>query len=149
MRMLTLVLATLLLAGCGGSDSGAPRLHPVSGTVTYNGEPLANAQVTMIADNGGTVAVGQTDGTGAFTVTTKGEPGAVTGQHKVAVVAMEDGGSGAAPEEGSEDYALMMAGETPQPKSRIPEKYSDVTKSGLTASVEAGEENTLTLELAD
>ncbi|QDU40962.1 hypothetical protein Mal4_53250 [Maioricimonas rarisocia] len=148
MKALPLVLAVLLLAGCGGSDADAPDLHPVSGTVTHNGQPLANAQVTMIADNGGMVAVGQTDDAGAFTVTTKGQPGAVAGQHKVTVVAIS-GGEAVAPEEGSEDYAAMMAGEAPKKESPIPDKYADATKSGLTAQVEAGQENTVTLELAD
>jgi hypothetical protein len=34
---------TVALAGCGGGDG--PKLYPVSGTVTYNGEPLKEGQI--------------------------------------------------------------------------------------------------------
>lgn len=146
-RSLTLVVLSLVV-GCAGGDSNAPTLHPVTGTVTYNGDPLSNAQVTLVSDEGGLVAVGQSDAQGVFTVTTKGIDGAVSGNHQVAVVAMDGSGGSEMPDEGSEEYAKMMSGEGAKPESRIPEKYSNASTSGLTATVTEGE-NQITVELTD
>jgi hypothetical protein len=38
------VCLSLALAGCGGGGNG-PKLYPVSGTVTFNGEPLKEGRI--------------------------------------------------------------------------------------------------------
>ena len=142
-------LALALMLGCGDGIEDAPSLVPATGTVTYNGKPLANATVTLLSTTGGRIAVGQSDAGGAFILTTDGKDGAVPGSHKVSVVAIEGGtGPQSAPEEGSEAYEKMMSGEGSQAKSLIPEKYNSAESSGLTATISAGA-GQITLELKD
>ena len=54
-RHFFLVLVSLtLLAGCGPQSEGMPDLAPVTGTITMDGEPLANVSVTFEAASGAT-----------------------------------------------------------------------------------------------
>jgi hypothetical protein len=70
----------------------APSLIAVSGTITYNGNPVDGANVTLTpesgSDSGGMIAIGTTDAQGKFTVKTNGEPGASAGTYVVTVVKM-------------------------------------------------------------
>ena len=81
-----------LLAGCGGTNEY--ETTPVSGVVTCQGKPVANATVnfTPNAEEGrpkgqrGRVALGLTDKDGRFTLTTyKDNDGAIVGSHTVTV----------------------------------------------------------------
>jgi len=81
----------LILAGCGGSEFP---LAPVSGTVTFDGEPLKGAEVVfapMESDgviNVGPASVGITDDNGSYVLKpVRGEgDGAVVTKHRVSVV---------------------------------------------------------------
>ncbi len=86
-----ILFATLLLSGCGGGD-GVERLkvHPVQGTVTFAGKPLANAQVAFHpknpTDQRAKVALGTSDANGNFQLTTYDtNDGAVAGEFSVTV----------------------------------------------------------------
>src|SRR5207245_7871287 len=88
----SLVLA-LLLAGCGGGRSY--ETVPVSGRVTLDGKPLANAMVTFAPMAGaGTKdaqpsSVDTTDENGHYSLVLNDEghqPGAVVGKHKVIIM---------------------------------------------------------------
>jgi hypothetical protein len=87
------------LAGCG--DGGA-KVIPVSGTVTLNGKPLANATITFspIAKSGevnaGDGSTGKTNANGEYTLTTShGLPGAQVGTHRVRIsVLVQQSGHG-------------------------------------------------------
>ena len=130
-----LALATML--GCGRStDTDRPRTVPVLGTVTHNGQPLAGASVTFLRTDGQPSAVGRTDSNGRYSLTTF-EPGdgAIPGEYGVQVVKYEE------PDSPPED------GETPPLKSLIPEKYTTVANSGLTATVGEGGGNTFDFDL--
>jgi hypothetical protein len=89
----SLLLATLalLLAGCGGSN-----IASVSGRVTLDNKPLANATVTFHPDsnefNPGPGSQGKTDGNGEYTLKllTKDVNGAVLGKHKVSITAYNE-----------------------------------------------------------
>jgi hypothetical protein len=87
MRRCSLVLILLgLLAGCGGGVHSSP----VSGTVTLDGQPLANALVSFqpISKelNAGPGSSGQTNDRGEYTLKlTSGGSGAVEGLHKVMI----------------------------------------------------------------
>jgi hypothetical protein len=81
-----------MLAGCGGSNEY--ETTPVSGVVTCEGKPVANATVnfTPLPEEGrptgqrGRVALGLTDKDGHFTLTTyKDNDGAIVGRHTVTV----------------------------------------------------------------
>jgi len=82
------ILASFLVigaAGCGGGEGYSTA--PVSGSVTLNGAPLANAMVRFqpsAKGNPGPASVGETDDQGMFTLAfNDGKEGAVVGPHKV------------------------------------------------------------------
>lgn len=88
-----LVLFLLVAGGCGG-DSEQYETVPVSGVITCQGKPIANATVnfTPLAEAGratgrpGRVALGMTDQNGRFRLTTyENDDGAIVGRHKVTV----------------------------------------------------------------
>src|SRR5437868_7064181 len=77
------------LAGC--SRNAADGVYPVSGTVRYNGRPVANAQVTFHPVNEANPKavrpVGKVDDQGRFTLTSfKEKDGAPAGEYRVTVV---------------------------------------------------------------
>lgn len=104
MRVFTfLVMCGLLvpLAGCGSSKEGTP--VKVSGKVTMNGEPVANAKLTFHSVEGGLppdkrTVMGSTDKDGRYTL-----PTVYVGSYKVAV---EKPGS---PDSASQDKAKTSA----------------------------------------
>ena len=85
---ITLFAACLLLfSGCNSKGS----LAPVSGTVTFNGEPVPKLSVVFspepVGDNNsvGPYSIGVTDAAGKFTLKTRyDDNGAVVGEHTVA-----------------------------------------------------------------
>src|SRR5262245_37542958 len=85
-------LVLLLVLGCGG-----PKLAPVSGRVTLNGKPLANAHVSFqpIAAPGemnpgsGSYAITDADGRYTLRVVEGDRPGAHIGKHRVEIVLRE------------------------------------------------------------
>jgi hypothetical protein len=97
-----LVVAVIVagLAGCG--DSGSYKIARVSGRVTLDGKPFANASVVFSpiasASNRepGPGSGGITDAEGRYTlkVTGTNREGAVVGKHKVAITRVRDDDSG-------------------------------------------------------
>jgi hypothetical protein len=133
---------------------------PASATVTYNGDPVAGATVTLSPQGAGKPAHGVTDASGTTALTTYEDgDGAVVGSYKVSVTKVE--GAGAADEEMSEEEytALaekMMATDGSQeepaaagPTSALPERYGSFETSGLEAEVKEGADNNLSLTLTD
>ncbi len=121
-------LACLVTLGCGGNDLGTVE---VTGTVTYQEQPVAGAIVTFSAD--GPLSVGTTNENGVYTLTTAGSPGAMPGEHKVYISALES--SGDTSQLKPEDMEGMTGDNAPEVKSLIPTKYNNPTTSGLTATV--------------
>ncbi|WP_166827117.1 hypothetical protein [Thalassoroseus pseudoceratinae] len=106
----------------------------VSGTITYDGKPVTTGTVMFTPVGGGPPATGQIQQDGTYNLKTYEEgDGAVLGEHKVTIVAL-DMGSGLPEEAASEPRAL------------IPDKYGRDTTSGLTATVTDGE-NTIDFPL--
>jgi hypothetical protein len=143
----TVVAAACLVVagGCGSGYSGPT--GTVRGTVTINGEPVpAGTGVAFISDDGFT-ASGQVGAGGSYELSspTGKQIPAVT--YKVMI-------SGAAPGVTADDadYDAMMeasaAGtlETPAAESVIPSKFASTATSGLSYTVNAGE-NTINIEL--
>ncbi|HKA06052.1 MAG TPA: hypothetical protein VKD71_02260 [Gemmataceae bacterium] len=72
------MLACVLLSGCSGSN-----VVPVSGTVTYKGQPVPNAYVHFVPQTG-RPSLGETDANGKFTLSYDPETkGAELGKHRV------------------------------------------------------------------
>jgi hypothetical protein len=131
MRARWLVLGTALLLAPGCANQ---KFAPVSGKVTLNGKPLANATVSFnpIPPDGsiesGPSSVGITDQNGAYTLrVTLKQPGAVVGKHRVSILAMS-----AQVNSDSDAPVAPSAG----PRNVLPGRYSEKTK--LTCEVPSG-----------
>lgn len=125
-RPLAAALLTLTLMGCGGNDAH-PHV-PVSGTVTLNGEPLADAQVSF-QPTGATPGIGaeaRTGPDGRYKLTDRrGKPGTEAGAYNVTVSkrVMPDG-------------SPMPAEDKTQPirssaRESLPPHYSDPARTRL------------------
>jgi hypothetical protein len=131
-------LAGLLAAGCGG-----PKIAPVRGRVTVNGQPVPDGKIRFIPEHG-RPAIGSIAADGTYTLTTnKPGDGALVGTHRVSIMATKVGpGSFGEPKSREEELELLkkrhptkwlVAGKV---EWLVPEKYSRPETSGLTATVE-------------
>ncbi len=154
-RFVSLLVVVVLLAGCSGNAGPANRrpTKPVKVTVTYKGQPVADATVTFINQEGEAApAYGKTDAHGVAKMKTYVEgDGAVLGPHKVTIMKVESTGGGSAASQSSPDYVPPAEGGAPLPKVKnlIPEKYGLLASSPLTAEVKKDGKNEITFELTD
>ena len=133
-----LLFGSLLTLGCAQSQGPErPDTYPVSGTVTHNGEPVEGATVSFQSATGANSAVGTTDATGKYTLTTfAAGDGAVPGDYKIKVVKFDKPAQTKVVDESSENYVAPIEGQgNAPPKNLLPQTYADATKSGLTATV--------------
>lgn len=116
--------AALLVAGCG---DGGPKIVPVSGSVTIDGQPLTYGHVQVLPA-GWRPASARLDGNGRFTLTTTTpNDGCAVGTHPV----------------------VVLAGESLTPETmkwHAPQKYADVSTSNLTVTI-AGPTDDVKIEL--
>ena len=84
-RFLELMLVVAVVGGCSGGDR--PTLGRVTGTVTLDGRPLADAAVVFSPIGGGRQSTGTTDSAGHFEmIYIRDIRGAKVGQHKVSIM---------------------------------------------------------------
>lgn len=127
----------LFLSGCGGSG-GLP-CGPVSGKITYNGQPVKKVgvyfkPVSNKPEEAGKMGSGATDEQGNYqisTYTVGGNDGAVIGKNKVFFSA------------GTADWSGKTAAKPP-----VPVKYLAPDTSGLEFEVKRGK-NTIDIDLKD
>jgi hypothetical protein len=133
---LVAIMVIAATVGCGRSDMGR-----VSGVVTYEGKPVADAVVTFRPQNR-PMAIGRTDATGRFTLNThsKGD-GAVKGVNRVSIMPWSP-----APESFPEPGQAIPPLKEPE-RPDIPKKYRQEETSGLEVEVSAGKRNEFTFEL--
>jgi hypothetical protein len=137
--LIGLIAAALLAeAGCGGARDGLAR-EPISGTVTFKGEPLKSGTIsfTPIGSQAG-VSSGGMISDGTFQV--KRADGPIPGKYTVMIFATGARGASKAPGEGSEPAAKVSTA-----VGLIPIKYN--LKSELTAEVKSGGPNSYTFDL--
>lgn len=145
-------LGVVAAAGCG-SSTRLKGLAPVEGTVTFQGKGVEGATVVFVPATAATrAAVGTTDATGRFTLTTK-DPGdgAAPGPYLITVSKTEaSGGLSAAEAEQWSRKRENFGRYPPRPKitEHLPKKYKVVNSSGLQATVTDGR-NTIDLVLED
>ena len=151
---LFLVVLCAAISGCSQGADG-PVLAEVSGTVSYQGKPLAGANVTMVSA-GGHLSTGATSSDGKFTMTTAGRPGVPLGKAKVGVVKMSEPAAkiDAASMKPEDMQKMQTAGggkaKDLVSKSAIPEKYAQPDRSGFVADVVSDvKKNVFTFDLAD
>lgn len=127
------------MVGCGKAAKDVPQvpLHPVSGTVTLDGKPIAGAKVVLHALQGASATdispTGVTDENGQFQVSTY-QPldGAAEGSYSVTVSWPEVISGGSEPEYGRE---------------RLPQRYQDSNQSGLVIAASEDLRDPVVLEL--
>lgn len=126
-------MVAALLAFVVGCGNGRPATYPVTGSVTYQGQPVVGAQV-MFRAAGAPAAEGTTDGTGKFSLMTfDPNDGAVLGKHRVTVVKK-------VPLDPNDPYSAVKDG--------LPAIYGDMARSPLEKEVTSGM-NDFALELKD
>lgn len=130
------------LLGCSGGDPEGPEklpTVPAGGTVTYQGNPVANADVSFQHSEGKLTSTGKTDAAGKFSLKSYGaDEGAPAGSYTVTVSV-----SGA-----QEIEPGVLAPEPPGGfKSPIPAKYGSATTSGLKVEIPAEGSTDLKVEL--
>ncbi|MCA9086685.1 MAG: hypothetical protein KDA81_21660 [Planctomycetaceae bacterium] len=125
-------LAVLLaITGCG-SGSDQPELGLVSGTITFDGNPLSGVAVTFVPD-GGRPAMGKTDADGKYELTyIRDTPGCKVGHNKVQIGNTEESEDEA--EREGDDYVQKPTKSGP---ATIPARYN--TQTELQAEVKPGE----------
>jgi hypothetical protein len=142
-----------LVAAISGCGSGHPQTVPVSGVVTYQGQPVAGAQVSFLAEGAARAGYGTTDDAGKFQLSTYGaNDGAVLGSHTVTIVKPTETvtGAGMSPDDPDAGYAAAMAQAAQggsAVKGVLPDKYANPNTSGLTADVTQAGPNEFTFAL--
>ena len=117
------IVSLLGFIGCGAGSSDQLKLGKVTGTVTLDGKPLADADVSFQPANG-RASVGTTDETGAYDLVYLNDvKGATIGANQVMISTKKS------PEDDND-----KSGGTPE---RLPKKYHSQTT--LSADVKAGE----------
>ena len=139
---LTCVALLTGLSGCGGGATDEPELAAATGTVYFEDEPVAGAQVTFVVE-GKPLATATTNSEGKFTMTTRGRPGAPIGTAKVGIVKRASGGAEVDTSTLTPEDMIKMAqkGETTGggDENELPTRYADPAKSGEEVTVDADE----------
>lgn len=144
-------LTLVCFMGCGGGgpdkfQKARPKTAKASGTVTYKGQPLADAIIVCSPKATGDKAVSASatsDASGNFTLMAfPPDKGAVPGDYQVTIMKNEAVAAAAKP--GSHDAAPAAA-----PKSLIPEKYNKAETSGLTLTIPEAGKADIKFELVD
>jgi hypothetical protein len=145
------VLFGLVASGCSRGEQ-RPAVTPVSGTVTYNGNPVEGAIVSFSSSGGKPAATGVTDASGKYALHTFVEgDGAAPGDYIVTLskTSVDDPLKGKTTDEISEMHASGKPVPQAVVKHLLPQKYSTVQDSPEKASVKAGEPNVIDFKLAD
>jgi hypothetical protein len=126
---LLLAIGLLVYAGC---DAGDPNLGTVTGKITLDGEPLADALVEFVPTGGaGSVSYGRTDANGEYEMEfARDTVGASIGENEIRIT--------------TGDVALDDAGKEVRVPEKVPARYNVNTE--LTREVTSGR-NRIDLEL--
>jgi len=152
---LPVLLLAVALAGCSGAEGDADRVevYPVTGKVTFNGAPVADATVSFSPKGEYPAASGRTDSEGVYSLTTyETEDGAAAGDYAVLVI-KDTPAAAAAPSGGHAAYssggpAASHGGKSQKAAGALPEQYRTADRTPLQVTVKADGENehNLTLE---
>ncbi|KAA0134236.1 hypothetical protein FYZ48_21885 [Gimesia chilikensis] len=146
-------IVSVFFTGCGGgTDDERPARTSVSGTVTYNGTPVEGASIAFVPvdQSNGRNANGLSNAEGLFQMGTfEGTDGVVPGDYQVMITKFETAETSEALPEDDPNYDPNPKPQPP-PENLLPEKYASAENSGLTVTVEDGNEITdLKFDLQD
>lgn len=155
------LMGLCLITGC--SSGKGPKLAAADGTVTFMGAPLAGASVIFIPDKG-PVAMGITDTSGKFVLSTGPDRGALVGPGKFTVTASTGGidskdaeavskqpktpaETEAYMKKAAEMQKAMASGQIALPKSLLPIKYAKAETSDLVHTIKENGDNHFAIDL--
>ena len=157
----SLLAVPLFFVGCNKSENIGT--IPVTGLVTLDGQPVAGAAVSFSpSSKTGLAAVGTTDASGRFKLTTKNpDDGAVPGAYAVIVTKSAAAGSAGAwtdprssggkmtpdQEKNVKDMMSKTGAKEGATQSELPKKYASADTSGFTANVTEGQPNDFTFAM--
>ena len=162
------LVCTVLFFSFGCSESGQIPVARTSGVVTYQGNPVEDADVIFVPEGISRTASGRTNASGEFSITTYNtDDGAVVALNTILVV-KEVQASSAPPDmskigvdedrgkKAMAEYQKKMLNTPMNAKAKkesgpalIPRKYSDLKSTPLKLSVVAGGKNHFKIELKD
>ncbi len=93
------ILALAPLVGCSGTEEDRYQLVKVTGTITKNGKPLADADVSFVPGSGNQVSTPGVDRSGpqgTYMLSFKGRTGVAPGKYKVLITPPVEVPAGAA-----------------------------------------------------
>jgi hypothetical protein len=160
-RCLALMIGPALFYTLGCSDDGFGKRNPVSGTVKYNGQPVAKGRINFVPKGGaGHGAHGEIEN-GSFGSLTTLNPGdgAVAGDYTVTVDTREidEAAAKAEGEKLAQKHGMSNLAQLPpevqakafaKAKSSVPAKYQSSSTTDLKATVAEGS-NSFEFELKD
>jgi hypothetical protein len=131
-RLVVGIFCLMALSGCSRSNFESS----VSGTVTLDGQPIGPGFLVFAPAAGDTnPANGAIQTDGSYELKTANDAGLNAGKYKVSVTILDQ------PDVPPGERSYVVA------KSRIPEKYSDMTTSSLEFDVQSGS-NTIDIRLS-
>ena len=137
-RRFVLLVIGLACVGCGEKDPLAAKRGSVSGTVTFDGQPVEEGRITFTPVGTEGQLAGAEIKDGKYTIPLKEGP--VAGQHKVSIVASR--------KTGEQREAPMPA--PPGTKIEVKEEYIPLKynrQTTLTADIKAGENKDVDFKL--
>ena len=143
------ILVLSVLSACGPSR---PQTAPVTGKVTFRGNPLPEGTITFYPEIGRS-ATGRIGPDGTYVLTTFDEgDGALVGKHTVTIEAVRFA-QRQQPKSLEEEIAMARSGkkEDPaaaKPQRLVPQKYAEKSTSGLSAEVSSGK-NSIDFDLSE
>jgi len=149
-RSIQICLATLLLAGCGGSTD--VEVYHTSGVVTFDGKPMSGGgSISLVptTSQAGKASGGIINPDGTFVLSTYGDgDGAMAGTFRVMIAQTTT----AEPDFGGDSDAPGAAANTEGTSTVdkadvIPLIYADPVNSPVTVTIEAKDKNELKIEL--
>jgi hypothetical protein len=139
-------IGLLIGLGCGGDEF--QKRYPVSGKVTYKGEPVKKGSITFTPDSKEGRAANGNLVDGSYTLTTHSpNDGALPGKYRVSIIAKEPDEGAFAKTTGHPNQVDTVKSYI-QAKPLIPRKYELADTSGLTAEVKE-QPNQVDFDLAD
>lgn len=137
--VVVLAVGLSLIAGCGDSKGSRGPTGKVSGKVTFDGKPLPSGCTIVFTHQDKAVAITAPIGSdGSYSL-----PNALVGTHKVSFMVPVEAAAAAPPDPSNpEAYKAFMLGQAKAPtedKPPIPKRYCSPDQSGLTFTVQEGE----------